>query len=388
MKKTVSIFVVVIILFLSSCQKLNVKTYENIENNSVTLQLHTMKNLSCDEREASDLISDAKKGKAEDMFKIEKFKIKAESQTPPQVAVVSGEVYVAVTTEEKSYLYKVGDMDKKPIFEADSIHTLFEHNGCLMFCATDSSQSIVNKFTYKLMKYDPKAKTLIELNKTDSYSLPSYNSCGNYISFIFTSTPSSSNNASKEKLKVNFCDFSTGNVKKSNKTVDNVNEVSVPVKDINNNLFVTYDKITSQLLFYDIDKKCVVSQVKLDVMSKYSLQCKLFGDRLLIKDSDDLTVYNFNDNSYKLIYRPDSSKAQTGEIYGVISEIIGDIIVFSSFDSLLAYDMKNNELVTICNLEDVSYCGTDNQNTFAFCSAAVELIDGEFYYNIFKYESK
>lgn len=385
MKRLVSIMLVFIILFLCSCQTQEIRTYKDNKNEGYPLDLHAFKNIGYSNlNEASDLISTAKKVTAEDMFEIDKFEIKAESQTPPQIAIVWGEVYAAITLEEKAYLYKVEDTKQNLLYEASSIHSLFEHNGCLLFCATESSESNV----YKLMKYDPRAKTLIRLNETHSDKLPIYSSCGDYISVADSPELNSFGNAymHDEKCNVSFCNFSTGEEKDSNKTVIHVKESVVPIKDVKNNLYITFDRITSQLLFYDADKQMVVSQSMLDVIGRHSLICKFFGSRLLMKDSNDLVIYDFKDNSYRLIYKPNFDRVQNGEIYGEVCEIIDDIIIFTNLDNLLAYDMKNNTFTTLGAIEDMSYSGTDNETTFAFCKANVDLIDDEFYYSIYRYK--
>ena len=84
-----------------------------------------------------------------------------------------------------------------------------------------------------------------------------------------------------------------------------------------------------------------------------------------------------------MIYKPDFDRVKNGEVYGEICEIIGDIIIFSDLDNLVAYDIKNNRTATLCAIEDVSYSGTDNETMFAFCRADVNLIDGEFYTTVY-----
>ena len=379
MKKIVSIMIVFVILFLCSCQSQEIRIYKGNENDGYTLDLHTFKNIGYSNlNEASDLISTAEKVTAEDMLEIEKIEIKAESQTPPQIAVVAGEVYAVSTLEDKACLYT---LEGAKLFKAGAIYSLFEHNGCLLFCASESTEPNA----YKLMKYDPKAKTLIQLNKTYSDKLPIYNSCGDYISITGSPELNTFGNPYiyNEECNVSFCNFINGEEKSSDKTVIHVKESVVPIKDVKNNLYVTYDRITSQLLFYDADKQIVVSQSMLDVIGRHSLICKLFGSQLLMKDFNDLVVYDFKDNSCKLIYKPDFDRVKNGEVYGEICEIIGDIIIFSDLDNLVAYDIKNNRTATLCAIEDVSYSGTDNETMFAFCRADVNLIDGEFYTTVY-----
>lgn len=385
MKRFVLIMLVFIILFLCSCQTQEIRIYKDKKNEGYTLDLHAFKNIGYSNlNKASDLISTAQEVAVEDMFEIDKFEIKAGSQTPPQIAVVSGEVYVAITLEEKACLYKVEDKKQNLLYDAGYIQLLFEHNGCLLFCAAESSESNV----YKLMKYNPRAKTLICLNETHSDKLPIYSSCGDYISVTDSPELNLFGNAymHDEKCNVRFCNFSTGEDRDSNRTIIHVKESVVPVKDVNNNLYITFDRITSQLLFYDADKQMVVSQSMLDVIGRHSLICKFFGSRLLMKDSNDLVIYDFKDDSYRLIYKPNSDRIQNGEMYGEVCEIIDDIVIFTGLDDLLAYNIKNNTFATLGNIEDMSYSGTDNETTFAFCGANVNSIDGEFYYNIYRYK--
>ena len=387
MKRFVLIMLVFIILFLCSCQTQEIRIYKDNKNEGYKLDLHAFKNIGYSNlNKASDLISTARRVAAEDMFEIDKFEIKAGSQTPPQIAVVSGEVYAATTIEDKGrdYLYKLENGKQHLLYDAGSIYSLFEHNGCLLFCATESSESNV----YKLMKYNPKAKTLICLDAAHSDKLPIYSSCGDYISVTDSPELNLFGNAymRDEKCNVRFCNFSTGEDRDSNKTIIHVKESVVPIKDVKNNLYITFDRITSQLLFYDADKQMVVSQSMLDVIGRYSLISKFFGSRLIMKDSGGLILYDFNDDSYKLIYKPNIDRIRNGESYCEVCEIIDSVIIFTDLDNLTAYDMKNNTFTTLGAVEDMSYSGTDNETTFAFCSADVDSINNELYYNVYRYK--
>ena len=160
----------------------------------------------------------------------------------------------------------------------------------------------------------------------------------------------------------------------------------VPIKDVKNNYYITHDKIAGQLLFYDVNKQRIVSQAALDVRNPSGLVCKIFGNRLLMKDTLDIVVYDYANDSYKLIYKREIEELCNCESFGIICEIIGDVLVFCDCENLYAYDMKDNTVATICPLEDVSYSGSDNETTFAFCKANVDLIGDDFYYRIYRYK--
>lgn len=372
-------------LFLSSCTQ-EAKTHKDTANSGNELELRALDNLGYGNLEIeTDLVSIAEEGKAEDMFEIQKIKIKAESQTAPQITVVNGEVYAAVVLDEKTHLYKFEGEKQIELYIASDIPSLFEHNGCLLFCALESQ----DPYNYKLMKYDPKTKIFTQLSETKSYKMPIYNSCGDYISvtnseekYLYCGDKYEADN------EVNFYNFSTGEELVTNKRFEIKKERVVPIKDVKDNYYITYDEIASQLLFYDVDKQKIVSQADLDVRNPNALVCKIFGNRLLMKDTLDIVVYDYANDSYKLIYKREIEELCNCRCFGMICEIIGDVVVFCDSENLYAYDMKNNTVATIGTLQDISYFGTDNETTFAFCGAPVNLIDGEFYTTIYKYEIK
>ena len=376
MKKIISLFIALAMLFLCSCQGRNdtgkVKVYTATAKDNFTLNLHTFENIGYnDTRSASDLISTAQTVETNDMFEVEKFKIEAVSQTPPKIAVVNGEVYAAVIRDdidERAHLYKLEGEKQIELYTASEISSLFEHNGCLFFYAYDFSLDNL----HKLMKYDPKAKTFICLNQINSSQKPIYRPCGDYISITGATQLNlmGKNDELYDKCDIIFCDFSTK--EEICVVIDGVHTQNtvVPIKDVKNNYYVTHDKVGGKLIFEDVESKKIVSQASLNVRDPYGLTCKIFGSRLLLVDSYDIAVYDYADDSCKLIYKREAEEICNCARFGTICEIIGDVLVFCDCEKLYAYNMKNNTVATICPLEDVSYSNTDNEKSFAFCETA------------------
>ena len=65
--------------------------------------------------------------------------------------------------------------------------------------------------------------------------------------------------------------------------------------------------------------------------------------------------------------------------------MIGDILVFSDTENLLAYDFKNERVATICPLEDVTYTASDNKSTFVYCQAQAT---NEGFESVYKFKLK
>jgi hypothetical protein len=394
MKKIISLFIAFAMLFLCSCQGRNdtgkVKVYTATAKDNFTLNLHTFENIGYNDiRSASDLISTAQTVETKDMFEVEKFKIEAVSQTPPKIAVVNGEVYAAVIREdidERAHLYKFERGKQKELYTASDILSMFEHNGCLFFYAYDSSLDNL----HKLMKYDPKAKTFICLNQINSSQKPIYRPCGDYISITGVSDLFSKDKNGEfcNKCNIIFCDFSTKEeIFVVIYGVHTQNTV-VAIKDVKNNYYVTHDKVGGKLIFEDVESQKIVSQASLNVRDPYGLTCKIFGSRLLLADSHDIAVYDYADDSCKLIYKREAEEIRNCGGFGIICEIIGDVLVFCDCENLYAYNMKNNTVATICPLEDVSYSNTDNEKNFAFCEASPDYDGKDFCYVINNYRLK
>jgi hypothetical protein len=107
-----------------------------------------------------------------------------------------------------------------------------------------------------------------------------------------------------------------------------------------------------------------------------------------MKDTCDIVVYDYADNSYKLILKREAEEICNCASFGTICEIIGDVLVFCDCENLYAYNMKNNTVATICPLEDVSYSNTDNEKNFAFCEASPDYDGKDFCYVINNYRLK
>ena len=133
-----------------------------------------------------------------------------------------------------------------------------------------------------------------------------------------------------------------------------------------------FDFVTSQIMVETIDTNEFVSEIYLDVWNKNDyLKLKIFGSRLLMRDGNGLKMHDFEDNTDYMICLLKWEGKNDNEInrFGIICEMIGDVLVFSDTENLLAYDFKNERVATICPLEDVTHTASDNKSTFVYCSS-------------------
>ena len=162
----------------------------------------------------------------------------------------------------------------------------------------------------------------------------------------------------------------------------------VDTKNINNNYFMCFDYVTSQIMVETIDTNEFVSEIYLDVWNKNDyLKLKFFGSKLLMRDGNGLKMHDFEDNTDHMICLLKWEGKNDNEInrFGIICEMIGDVLVFSDTENLLAYDFKNERVATICPLEDVTYTASDNKSTFVYCQAQAT---NEGFESVYKFKLK
>lgn len=224
------------------------------------------------------------------------------------------------------------------------------------------------------MKYNPKKKSIKRLFELYEDNLPIFTESGDYISV--TEQPSIALGQPydyNERLKTKHYSFdvkSAGFERPG--TLSATMHSLVYTKNIENNYFMSFDFATSQILVRAIDSNQFVSEIYLDVWNNNDyLKLKFFGNRLLMRDGNGLKMHDFADNTDHMIHLLKWEGKNDEEInrFGVICEIIDNVLVFSDTENLLAYDFQNERIATICPLKYIEHSASDNKLTFVYCDS-------------------
>ncbi|MBE6903266.1 MAG: hypothetical protein E7480_01505 [Ruminococcaceae bacterium] len=373
MKKFITLTIILcIVINLCGCKETVVKEYnQNSENENYELKFSSSMAVGFNCSKTVDLVSTAETCKTTDIFDIEEIEILGEHYTPTGVGTAGGEFFAVVQEDERDTLYNISGHSPIEIYKADVITPIFEKDGCFIFAVNEA-----DGYGYNIMSYNPKEKSVKRLFELYEDNLPYFTEAGDYITV--RERPSSEFGQPydyNEKLKVTHYHFNS----KSDGIINSIGSATmmhsgIYTKNIKNNYSMSFDYITSQILVWTIDTNEFVSEIYLDVWNKNDyLKLKFFGSRLLMRDGNGLKMHDFEDNTDHMICLLKWEGKNDNEInrFGIICEMIGDVLIFSDTENLLAYDLKNERVATICPLEDVTYTASDNKSTFVYCSSQV-----------------
>ena len=373
MKKFITLTIIIFIITnLCGCKKQVIEYTGNNESQKYNLKFSGSMTVGYNCSETVDLFSTAKACKTTDIFEIEEVEILGEEHIPPtKVGTAGGEFFAIVQGEESDTLYNISEPGKIELYNADSITPIFEKDGNFIFGAYENDSC-----NYNILSYNPKEKSVKRLFELydDIFTYFTFAEAGDYISV--TQCPSGSldeTNDYNEQLKTTHYSTNSKNVIfESNVTFSASTTDFVKTKNISNNYFMSFDSATSKIIVKTIETNEIVSEIYLDVSNKNDyLKLKFFGSKLLIRDNNGLKMHDFEDNTDHMIclLKQEGKNDNEIESFGIICEMIGDVLVFSDTENLLAYDFKNERVATICPLEDVSYTASDNKTTFVYCNA-------------------
>lgn len=371
MKKFITLTIILcIVINLCGCRETVVKEYNKTnKNEEYELNFSSSMAVGYNCSKTVDLVSTAKSCKITDIFDIEEIEILDEHLTPSQVGTAGGEFFVVVRGDERDTLYNISGHSPIEIYKADVITPIFEKDGCFIFAVNEA-----DGYGYNIMSYNPKEKSVKRLFELYEDNLPYFTEAGDYITV--RERPSSEFGQPydyNEKLKVTHYHFNS----KSDGIINSIGSSTmmhsgIYTKNIKNNYSMSFDYVTSQIMVETIDTNEFVSEIYLDVWNKNDyLKLKFFGSRLLMRDGNGLKMHDFEDNTDHMICLLKWEGKNDNEIerFGIICEMIGDVLVFSDTEDLLAYDLKNERVATVCPLEDVTYTASDNKSTFVYCQA-------------------
>lgn len=371
MKKFIVLTIILcVVINLCGCRETVVKEYnQNDKNEKYELEFSSSMAVGYNCSKTVDLVSTAKSCKITDIFDIEEIEILGEYITPTQVGTAGGEFFAVVREDERDTLCNISGHSPIEIYTADVITPIFEKDGCFIFAVNEA-----DGYGYNIMSYNPKEKSVKRLFELYEDNLPYFTEAGDYITV--RERPSSEFGQPydyNEKLKVTHYHFNS----KSDGIINSIGSSTmmhsgIYTKNIKNNYSMSFDYVTSQIMVETIDTNEFVSEKYLDVWNKNDyLKLKFFGSRLLMRDGNGLKMHDFEDNTDHMICLLKWEGKNDNEIerFGIICEMIGDVLVFSDTENLLAYDFKNERVATICPLEDVSYTASDNKSTFVYCQA-------------------
>ena len=388
MKKFIVLTIILcVVINLCGCRETVVKEYnQNDKNEKYELEFSSSMAVGYNCSKTVDLVSTAKSCKITDIFDIEEIEILGEYITPTQVGTAGGEFFAVVREDERDTLCNISGHSPIEIYEADGITPIFEKDGCFIFAVNEA-----DGYGYNIMSYNPKEKSVKRLFEILEDDLPHFTEAGDYISA--TEQPSLNsfghpydNNEGLETWHYYSNVTSDGFVRPGNFSA--TMHGFVDTKNINNNYFMCFDYVTSQIMVETIDTNEFVSEIYLDVWNKNDyLKLKFFGSKLLMRDGNGLKMHDFEDNTDHMICLLKWEGKNDNEInrFGIICEMIGDILVFSDTENLLAYDFKNERVATICPLEDVTYTASDNKSTFVYCQAQAT---NEGFESVYKFKLK
>lgn len=374
MKKFIVLTIILcVVINLCGCRETVVKEYnQNDKNEKYELEFSSSMAVGYNCSKTVDLVSTAKTCKITDIFDIEEIEILDEHLTPSQVGTAGGEFFVVVRGDERDTLYNISGHSPIEIYKADVITPIFEKDGCFIFAVNEADD-----YGYNIMSYNPKEKSVKKLFELYEDNLPYFTEAGDYISV--TEQPSLNtfghpyDDEFNKRLKTRHY---YSNVKSDGfvrpGTFSATMHGFVNTKNISNNYFMCFDYVTSQIIVETIDTNEFVSEIYLDVWNKNDyLKLKFFGSKLLMRDGNGLKMHDFEDNTDHMICLLKWEGKNDNEInrFGIICEMIGDVLIFSDTENLLAYDLKKERVATICPLEDVTYTASDNKSTFVYCQA-------------------
>ena len=372
MKKMVLLTAILcLVMCLCSCKEIVVNEYgSNSVDEEYELRLSSSMYVGSNCSKTVDLVSAAQPCEITDIFDVEEVEILGEHRTPSQVGTAGGEFFAVLRGDERDTLCNISGHTPISLYTADVITPIFEKDGNFIFAANET-----DNYGYHIMQYDPNEKSVKRLFELYEDRWPHFTEAGEYISV--TETPSLNlfgspydNNDRLETRHYHSNVKNDGFVRPG--TLSATMHGFVTTRNISNNYFMSFDYITSQLLVETIDTHELVSEIYLNVFNTNDyLKLKLFGSRLLMRDGNGLKMHDFEDNTDHMICLLKWEGKNDNEIsrFGIICEMIGDVLIFSDTENLLAYDFKNERVATICPLEDVSYSASDNKSTFVCCQA-------------------
>ncbi len=371
MKKFITLTIILcIVINLCGCREIVVKEYNKTnKNEEYELNFSSSMAVGYNCSKTVDLVSTAYTCKITDIFDIEQIEILGEHIAPTPVGTAGGEFFAVVREDERDTLCNISGFSQIELYKADGITPIFEKDGNFIFAVNEA-----DSYGYNIMSYNPKEKSVKRLFELYEDNLPVFTESGDYISVRErTSSEFEQPYDYNEKLKVKHYLFNS----KSDGIINSVcastmMHSGICTKNIKNNYSMSFDYITSQILVETIDTNEFVSEIYLDVWNKNDyLKLKFFGSRLLMRDGNGLKMHDFEDNTDHMICLLKWEGKNDNEIerFGIICEMIGDVLVFSDTENLLAYDSKNERVATICPLEDVTYTASDNKSTFVYCQA-------------------
>ena len=376
MKKIVALTILLFIgINFCGCKEINVKEYiQETENKEYELNFSSSMAVGYNCSKTVDLVSTADTCKITDIFDVEEIEITGEHITPTKVGTAGGEIFAVVTGNETDTLYDISQNRFVEIYKADEITPIFEKDGNFIFAVGKK-----DSYGYTIMKYYPKEKSVKRLFELYEEEFPLFSEAGDYISA--TEQPSLNlfgrpyDDEHNKRLKTTYYSLNSKSIDFVRPgTLSATMHGMVYTKNIRNNYFMSFDYTTSQILVETIDTNEFVSEIYLDVWNKNDyLKLKFFGSRLIMRDGNGLKMHDFKDNTDHMLCLLKWEGKNDNEInrFGTICEMIGDVLVFSDTENLLAYDLKNERVATICPLEDVTYTAADNESTFVYCSSVL-----------------
>ena len=376
MKKFVTLTIILcIVINLCGCKEIVVKQYnQNSENKNYELNFSSSMAVGYNCSKTVNLVSTAETCKITDIFDVEEIEILGDHSTPTQVGTAGGEFFAVVCEDERDTLYNISGHRQIELYKADEITPIFEKDGNFIFAVNDA-----DSYGYNIMSYNPKEKSVKRIFELYDENLPYFSEAGDYISATEQPTlntfghPYDDEFNKRLKTRHYYSNIkSDGFVRPG--TISATMNGFVDTKNISNNYFMSFDYITSQIMVETIDTNEFVSEIYLDVWNRNDyLKLKFFGSRLIMRDGNGLKMHDFEDNTDHMICLLKWEGKNDNEIkrFGIICEMIGDVLVFSDTENLLAYDFKNERVATICPLEDVTYTASDNKSTFVYCQAQI-----------------
>ncbi len=370
-------------VFLCSCKQSEVAPKTSQKSEPYELKLSSYSEMGdANWYSEDDLIGSATLCDEEELLCNTKIKYPGEYEEP-NIFLVNGQLFsIDAFPNNKTRLALVESTNSgnsyhtKEIEWAQQIQYFFEKDGFIVYCSSNGNK-------HKLMKYDIKNKTAYMLNETLAEKSPDYYNCGDYIAII-----PPKENGSLPKHEVSFCNFESGQLLENTLSIDRSTETPIIAKNIKNNYFITYSHKTKQLLFYDILKEEIASQI---LYTPNLLRTKIIGNYLVNCDADGVKLYDFETKTCSLIYYHDW---QQDGVETCTGRLIGDnFLIHVEGNKPLLYNLKTKKYTVIESVGEVTELGRyadDGESAIAFVVPYEESKESSEYpdYTIKKYEIK
>ncbi len=363
MKKWLALLMAVCLTACVGCNEIEVKEPQKEETPATKYELSFSNGMAAGDRflEDGELAASAQICELTDIFDLERLTVSGELLANSKVSGIGlceNESFVVGRTPEEDTLYSISSGKAKAIYTAEVITPIFEKDGAFIFAINEK-----NSYGIDVMKYSGGEKTIKRLFHLYETDMPTFTQTADYISV----TQNPSEGEALETWHFSF-DRAKKDIKESGYVFTEESTV-VPLRNAANNFFMTYNYASSQILVEKINSQEFVSEITLDVWNKGPyLNPKIFGKRLFFRDASFLKVHDFEDGTDKVVCKEEEPSPDSTAIYGFgsICEMVGEVLIFSTNQELLAYDFANNRLASICPLDEVEYTATDNTKSFLY----------------------